>query len=252
MLKGFTLWFTGLSGSGKSTLAHAVAEELARAGRLVDLLDGDVVRQQLSKGLSFSKEDRDTNIRRIGFVAALVTRHGGVAITAAISPYRALRDENRKLIGNFVEVYCKCPLAKCEERDVKGLYKKARQAVADGKPMHFTGVDDPYEEPLQPEIVVETDQASVEAGAAKILKRLHELGYLDEKVDVSSGLNAHHEHLPAELIAKAEVAVRKTGRAHSQALMDELHVGFVTASRLLDILADKGVVVVSENVKRKT
>jgi len=239
MSKGFTLWFTGLSGSGKSTLAHAVAEELARAGRQVELLDGDVVRQHLSKGLSFNKADRDTNIRRIGFVAGLVTKHGGVAITAAISPYRAIREENRRLIGNFVEVYCKCPLAACEARDVKGLYKQARQALAEGKPMSFTGVDDPYEEPLAPEVTVETDKASVADGAAAILRRLHELGYLDQAVQVAGDHRGHHEHLPDELVAKAGAAFARAGRVHTQVLMDELHVGFATAARLIDRLSEQ-------------
>ncbi|MCW8128883.1 MAG: adenylyl-sulfate kinase [Planctomycetota bacterium] len=240
MPTGFTLWFTGLSGSGKSTLAHAVADALARAGRAVDLLDGDVVRQELSKGLGFGKDDRETNIRRIGFVASLITKHGGVAITAAISPYRAGREANRTRIGRFVEVYCKCPLAACEARDVKGLYKKARQAAADGKPMQFTGVDDPYEEPLAPEIVVETDKLSIKEGADLILKRLHELGYLDETLEAARDANAHHEQLPEELVEKAAAAFKQAGRVHTQVLMDELHVGFATAARLIDRLSDDG------------
>jgi len=241
---GFTLWFTGLSGSGKSTLAHAVAGELTRAGRLVELLDGDVVRQHLSKGLGFSKEDRDINIRRIGFVASLITRHGGVAITAAISPYRALRDENRQLIGRFVEVYCKCPLDVCERRDVKGLYKKAREALAAGKPMAFTGVDDPYEEPLQPEITVETDKLSEAEGVRLILDCLRALGYLETKPKTSiaaqSATRDQHEHIPEELLAKAEDALRKTGRVHTQVLMNELHVGFATAAKIIDMLGERG------------
>lgn len=246
MAKGFTLWFTGLSGSGKSTLANAVAQELVKQDRLIDLLDGDVVRQHLSKGLGFSKEDRDTNIRRIGFVAHLITRHGGVAITAAISPYRAIRDENRKLIGNFIEVYCQCPVEVCEKRDIKGLYAKARQAMADGKPMGFTGVDDPYEEPLKAEIVVNTSAESVEACAVKILKRIQELGYLDSSVEISGDHRAHHEYLPEELVAKAAAAVKKSGKAHTGVLLKELNVGFTTAAHLIDRLSDQGVVTVKK------
>src|SRR5208283_921597 len=180
-LRGFTVWFTGLSGSGKSTLAAALAHELEARGRGPVVLDGDVVRQYLSKGLGFSKEDRDENIRRIGFVAHLVTRQGGVTITAAISPYRAIRDENRKLIGqgNFVEVYCDCPLLECERRDIKGLYAKARAKIATGQKAGFTGLDDPYEPPPQPEVVVRTATETVTQSTAKIVERLRELGLLD-------------------------------------------------------------------------
>lgn len=241
MPKGFTLWFTGLSGSGKSTLANEVADRLRSAGRLVDLLDGDVVRQHLSKGLSFSKEDRDTNIRRIGFVAHLVTRHGGIAITAAISPYRAIRDENRRLIGNFVEVYAKCPLDVCEQRDIKGLYKKAREAVAAGKGMSFTGVDDPYEEPLKPEIVVDTSAVSVQEGARQIIDELKKLGYLEAAgAAPEADARAHHEFIPNELLAKAEAAFKKAGRVHTDVLLKELHVGFTTAAHCIDRLAEQG------------
>lgn len=172
--KGFTLWFTGLSGAGKSTLAEMIVPELRRRGMKVELLDGDVVRTNLSKGLGFSKEDRDTNIRRIGFVADLLTRNGVVAITAAISPYRDVRDELRKQIGSFVEVYVKCPIPVLAERDVKGLYKKALA----GEIKNFTGVSDPYEEPLSPEIVVESDKESKEQSMAKIMSRLEQLGHV--------------------------------------------------------------------------
>jgi len=172
--KGFTLWFTGLSGSGKSTLAHAVAEELLERGLKVEILDGDVVRTHLSKGLGFSKEDRDTNIRRIGFVCHLLARNDVVAIGAAISPYRDIRDENRKLIGRFVEVYCKCPLEALRERDVKGLYAKAEA----GQIQNFTGVSDPYEEPLNPEVVAETDRETVEESVARIIRTLELMGYI--------------------------------------------------------------------------
>ena len=146
-----TIWFTGLSGSGKSTVAHATIERLAEFGRNCSLLDGDEIRTHLSKGLGFSKEDRDTNIRRVGYVAGLIAQHGGTTLCSVISPYRAIRDEARKMSkGNFVEVYCSTPIDVCEQRDVKGMYAKARAAVADGKPMGFTGVDDPYEPPLEP------------------------------------------------------------------------------------------------------
>lgn len=240
MAKGFTLWFTGLSGSGKSTLANAVAQELRAQGRLLDILDGDVVRQHLSKGLGFSKEDRDTNIRRIGFVAHLITRHGGVAITAAISPYRNIRDENRKLIGDFVEVYAKCPLEECEKRDVKGLYKKAREAVAAGKGMQFTGIDDPYEEPANAEIVVDTSTCTVQDGVKMILDKLHALGYLEEGAQASADHRAHHEYVPEELLKKAEAALKKAGKVHTDVLLKELHVGFTTAAHLIDRLAEQG------------
>lgn len=174
MEKGFTLWFTGLSGAGKSTIAEAITPRLNELERRVEILDGDEVRTNLSKGLGFSKEDRDTNIRRIGYVAQLLTRNGAIVITAAISPYRAIRNEVRSRIGNFVEVYAKCPLEALIARDVKGLYKKALA----GEIKEFTGVSDPYEEPLHPEIVVETDRETVEESVNKILARLRELGYL--------------------------------------------------------------------------
>src|ERR1044072_5118959 len=165
--KGFTLWFTGLSGAGKTTLARLVESELRSRGHKVEVLDGDVVRTNLSKGLGFSKEDRDTNIRRIGFVCNLLTRNDVVAIAAAISPYREVRDEVRRQIGSFVEIYVKCPIAVLSERDVKGLYKKALA----GEITNFTGVDDPYEEPLSPEIVVSTDAESAEDSARRIIAR---------------------------------------------------------------------------------
>jgi adenylylsulfate kinase len=172
--KGFTLWFTGLSGAGKSTLAHIVADELRRRESKVEILDGDVVRTNLSKGLGFSKEDRDTNIRRIGFVCHLLSRNGVVAISAAISPYRAIRDEVRQMIGDFVEVFVRCPLEVCAQRDVKGLYAKAMA----GEIPVFTGVSDPYEEPLQAEIIVDTNQETAEQSARKILLTLEQMGYI--------------------------------------------------------------------------
>ena len=174
MKTGFTLWFTGMSGAGKSTIANTIAPRLKAWGKQVEILDGDEVRTNLSKGLGFSREDRDTNIRRIGYVAHLLTRNGTVAITAAISPYRAIRDEVRGRIGDFVEVYVKCPLDTLVARDVKGLYKKALA----GEIKEFTGVSDPYEPPLHPEVVVETDRETVEESVNKILARLQELGFI--------------------------------------------------------------------------
>ncbi len=167
---GFCLWFTGLSGAGKSTIANEVVEELRERGRLVEILDGDEVRENLSKGLGFSKEDRDTNIRRIGYVAAMLARNGVISVTAAISPYRAIRDEIRETIEHFVEIYVDTPLEVCEERDVKGLYAKAR----DGELPEFTGVSDPYEEPLSPEVRVLTHDRDAAGSAAQIISYLEE------------------------------------------------------------------------------
>lgn len=172
--KGFTLWFTGLSGSGKTTLARAVEEILLERGMNVEVLDGDVVRTNLSKGLGFSKEDRDINIKRIGFVAHLLSRNGVVAIASAISPYREVRDYCREMIGRFVEVYVECPLDTLEDRDVKGLYKKARAGEIKG----FTGVDDPYEEPLKPEVLVHSADESEEESVQKIIRTLELMGYV--------------------------------------------------------------------------
>jgi adenylyl-sulfate kinase len=177
---GFALWLTGLSGAGKSTLGAAVGHELSGQGIRVELLDGDEVRQNLSKGLGFSREDRDTNIRRIGYVAKLLTRNGVVVIAAAISPYRAVRDEVRREIGAFVEVHVKASLDECIRRDTKGLY---RRALA-GEMPQFTGVSDPYEEPLTPELVVDTEREDVATSAARVFDRLVELGYLRSGSDV--------------------------------------------------------------------
>ena len=174
MTTGFTVWFTGLSGAGKTTVSRLVEKELRARGYKVETLDGDVVRENLSKGLGFSKEDRDTNIRRIGFVCELLTRNDVVAIAAAISPYRAIRDENRALIGDFVEVFVDCPLDECRKRDVKGLYQKA---IA-GEIPQFTGISDPYEAPLEAEVVVRTAQETAEQSAAKILAAIKAKGYL--------------------------------------------------------------------------
>ena len=169
--KGFTLWFTGLSGAGKTTLARLVETELIARGHKVEVLDGDIIRTNLSKGLGFSKEDRDTNIRRIGFVCNLLSRNDVVAIAAAISPYREVRDELRRDIGDFVEVYVSCPIEVLAERDVKGLYKKALA----GEIKNFTGVDDPYESPLHAEVVVETDTETPNESAARIIAKLEEM-----------------------------------------------------------------------------
>ncbi len=171
---GFTIWFTGLSGAGKSTISAIVERELRAEGRKVEVLDGDVVRTHLSKGLGFSKEDRDTNIRRIGWVCEVLARNDVIAIAAAISPYRAIRDEVRERIGRFVEVFVDVPLEVAIQRDVKGLYKKALAGELRG----FTGVDDPYEPPLDPELVIQTAQETPEQSAARILSALRELRYL--------------------------------------------------------------------------
>jgi len=172
--RGFTLWLTGLSGAGKSTLATAVADELRRGGVRVETLDGDEVRQNLSKGLGFSREDRDTNIRRIGYVAKLLTRNGVVVISAAISPYRAVRNDVRREIGAFVEVHVKASLEECVRRDTKGLYARALA----GEIAQFTGVSDPYEEPLAPELVIDTEREDVATSATRVIDRLLELDYL--------------------------------------------------------------------------
>lgn len=173
--EGVVLWFTGLSGAGKSTLAEAVAPRLRTLGRKVEILDGDVVRTHLSKGLGFSREDRDTNIARIAFVAHLLQRNGVIVLTAAISPFRETRENARKLIGDFVEVHVAPPLEECIKRDVKGLYAKA---IA-GELQQFTGISDPYEEPLSPELRIDTSRVSVEEGVARIFTKLRELGYLE-------------------------------------------------------------------------
>ncbi|HEX9132431.1 MAG TPA: adenylyl-sulfate kinase [Ktedonobacteraceae bacterium] len=173
--KGFTIWFTGLSGAGKSTLSEAIEERLKARGRNIEILDGDIVRTHLSKGLGFSREDRDTNIKRIAFVCGLLTRNGIICISAAIAPYREARQWARQEIGNFVEVYVKCPIEVCRQRDVKGLYK----LVDEGKIKGFTGVDDPYEEPEHPELVVETSKETIEESVGRIFAKLEELGYLE-------------------------------------------------------------------------
>ncbi len=175
-IKGFTLWFTGLSGAGKSTLAAEIVPELRERGVRVEVLDGDEVRTNLSKGLGFSKEDRDTNIRRIGFVCRLLARNGVGAVSAAISPHREVRDEVRRAIeadgATFIEVYVKCPIDVLAERDVKGLYKRALA----GEIKEFTGISDPYEEPLRPDVTVETDRENIATSAAKIIAEIERRG----------------------------------------------------------------------------
>ena len=178
---GFTLWFTGLSGAGKTTIAHLVGPELDRRGHIVEYLDGDTVRTHLSKGLGFSKEDRDTNIERIGWVASRLTRHGAAVIAAAISPYDETRRHARELVeefGPFVEVFVKASVEECARRDVKGLYAKAFAGEIKG----FTGVDDPYEVPGDAEIVVDTEQHDPEHSARLIVTRLEELGLVGTEV----------------------------------------------------------------------
>jgi len=170
---GLTVWITGLSASGKTTIGHAVADALRARGHRVEMLDGDMVRQNLTKGLGFSKEDRDENVRRIGFVADLLSRNGVIVVVAAISPYRAIRDEVRARIGRFVEVFANAPLEVCERRDAKGLYRKARA----GEIKRFTGIDHPYETPLAPEVACRTDRETVAESVAKVLHALEARAY---------------------------------------------------------------------------
>ncbi len=196
--QGFVLWLTGLSGAGKTTLAARLAPELRARGLRVEVLDGDEVRTNLSKGLGFSREDRDTNIRRIGYVARLLARNGVAAITAAISPYRDVREEVRRAVedegAGFVEVYVECPLQVLAERDVKGLYKKALA----GEIREFTGVSDPYEEPHAPEVVVRTDAETIETSAARIILELERRGLI---------FVAHVEEANGSLLETARLAV---------------------------------------------
>ena len=172
--RGVTVWLTGLSGAGKTTTARALEADLRARGRQVEVLDGDEVRKNLTRGLGFTKEGRDENIRRLGYVAGLLTRNGVIVIVSVISPYRQIRNEVRAAIGDFVEVYVSTPLAVCEKRDVKGLYRKARAGELKG----FTGIDDPYEPPEKPEVAIDTTDAAVEAGAGAILRRLEQDGYV--------------------------------------------------------------------------
>jgi len=197
-IKGFTLWLTGLSGAGKTTLAVALDREMRARGMAVEVLDGDEIRTNLSKGLGFSKEDRDTNIRRIGYVCRLLSRNGVAAISAAISPYREVRDEVRRLIeadgAEFIEVFVNCPIEVLAERDVKGLYKKALAGELAG----FTGVSDPYEEPFAPEVVIESNREAVEFSVTKILRELERRNLLRlERDDILSPEVLSAENYPA-------------------------------------------------------
>jgi adenylyl-sulfate kinase len=174
MHKGFTLWFTGLSGAGKSTLSQAVVDRLRGCGAKVELLDGDIVRTRLSKGLGFSKEDRDENIRRIGFVCELLSRHGVIVVVAAISPYRAVREEVRSRIERFVEVYVECPIDVLAQRDTKGLYKRALA----GEIPNFTGISDPYEQPLAPDVTIHSSQEAPRESVERIWATLENSGLI--------------------------------------------------------------------------
>jgi adenylyl-sulfate kinase len=177
MSKGFTIWFTGLSGSGKTTVAELLEQRLLVLGAKVEVLDGDIVRTHLSKGLGFSEEDRNENIRRIGFVAEILSRNGVIVIVAAISPYRAAREEVRARIPDFVEVYFDCPLEVLVQRDVKGLYKKALAGEID----HFTGISDPYEPPESPDVVIYSDMGSPEQAALTIWAALRGRGLIQKQ-----------------------------------------------------------------------
>lgn len=211
---GFVVWLTGLPSSGKSTLAGLLEQELDHRGLQVEVLDGDIVRQRLTRGLGFSKEDRDENIRRISFVAKLLSRNGVVAITAAISPYRSVRDEARQEIGRFIEVYVRCPLESCIARDVKGLY---RRALA-GEIPNFTGVSDPYEEPLNPEVVVETDRERPKVSLRRILARLEELGYVGQ----SRPTSVTQVPIPTYLVQKIEATLRGKPRMNPSTYITEV------------------------------
>ncbi|MBX6762307.1 MAG: adenylyl-sulfate kinase [Rubrobacteraceae bacterium] len=178
--RGFTLWFTGLSGAGKTTISEIVERELRERGRKVEVLDGDIVRTNLSKGLGFSREDRNVNVLRIGFVANLLTRNGVAVIVSAISPYKEARDQVRRRIIDFVEVFVDAPLEVCAERDVKGLYEKAFK----GEIKQFTGVSDPYEPPAAPELHLRTDQESPQESARKVIEKLEFLGYLKTPAEI--------------------------------------------------------------------
>lgn len=198
--KGVTIWFTGLPCSGKTTLAKAVRDELEKRGYYVESLDGDVTRKYLSKGLGFSKEDRDENIRRVGFVCSLLTKAGAIVTAAFVSPYREIRREIREQIGDFVEVFVRCPVEVCIERDVKGMYKKALA----GEIKNFTGISDPYEEPENPEVIVDTDKETIDESARKVIEKLEELRYIQEK-------RPHFLPIPAYLMEKLEKAAKKKG-----------------------------------------
>jgi adenylyl-sulfate kinase len=194
-MKGFTLWFTGLPCSGKSTIARRIEEILLERGMNVEVLDGDEMREHLCKGLGFSKQDRDINIRRIGYVAKLLARNGVVAIGAAISPYRDVRNEVRGWHERFVEVYVKAPIEVLTERDVKGMYKKALA----GEMKHFTGVDDPYEPPENPEVIVETDKETLDESVSKIIRTLELMSYIPASGTESEYSAGEEESIKARL-----------------------------------------------------
>ncbi|MCS7275669.1 MAG: adenylyl-sulfate kinase [Dehalococcoidia bacterium] len=181
--QGYVVWLTGLSGAGKTTIAEALAERLRAVGQRVEVLDGDVVRQHFSKGLGFSREDRLENIRRVAYVAHLLARNGVAVIVALISPYREGREYARSLIGDFLEVYVKCPIEVLVQRDVKGLYAKALR----GEVANFTGISDPYEEPLAPDLVLETDRESLEESVARLWSALAQRGYVPDSVPSGDG-----------------------------------------------------------------
>jgi ATP sulfurylase/adenylyl-sulfate kinase len=225
--QGFTIWLTGLSGAGKSTIARGLAAALNERGQRVEVLDGDEIREHLSKGLGFSREDRDTNIRRIAYVAKVISRAGGIAITAAISPYQATRREARGAIGRFVEVYVRCPLDELVRRDVKGLYARALR----GEIGQFTGVSDPYEEPQAPEVTVETDRERPEESVAKVLAYLESAGYL---TPANGQIAPHGGRLVNRLASPAQAVALRTRlgglphvtlNARTLSLLDLLAVG---------------------------
>jgi adenylyl-sulfate kinase len=224
MEQGFTLWFTGLSGSGKTTLGSNLSQELSARGRRVELLDGDVVRTHLSKGLGFSREDRDTNILRIGWVCEVLSRNGVIAIATAISPYRQTRDQVREHIQNFIEVHVATSLEECMRRDVKGLYAKA---IA-GEIKEFTGVSDPYEPPLRPEILLQTEGRSPEQSAAEVLQWLELHGYIEAAgvqetlVEVAESSNIPTNHQPNPPHGSAGAAYTEEEEAEVSARLEAL------------------------------
>jgi adenylylsulfate kinase len=187
--KGLTVWFTGLSGAGKTTISRVVENELRSQGYKVEVLDGDELRQCLTKGLGFSKEDRDENIRRIGYVANLLTRNDIIVLVSTISPYRHIRSQMRLDIADFVEVYVNAPLEVCEQRDVKGLYQRVRK----GEILNFTGIDDPYEAPLFPEVTCDTHLETIAESAGKVLSKMQELGYYYPLIYSQNGFSNHHK-----------------------------------------------------------